>query len=83
MQKVFYGTLISNAKYQLKNLEHLLIRAEHGFFLEKSLDQVIFELNKTQQDLVLAKESYITHQVHHNPSPQSHPQAHLHTSVLS
>ena len=78
MQKVFYGTLISNAKYQLKNLEHLLIRAEHGFLAEKSLDQVIFELNKTQQDLVLAKESYITHQVH-----RSHPQAHPHTSILS
>ena len=78
MQKVFYGTLISNAKYQLKNLEHLLIRAEHGFLAEKSLDQVIFELNKTQQDLVLAKESYITHQVHRN-----HLQAHPHTSIPS
>ena len=82
MQKVFYGTLISNAKYQLKNLEHLLIRAEHGFLAEKSLDQVIFELNKTKQDLILAKESYITHQVHRIPI-QHHPQAHLHTTVLS
>ena len=80
MQKVFYGTLISNAKYQLKNLEHLLIRAEHGFLAEKSLDQVIFELSKTQQDLVLAKESYITHQVHRT---HHHPQAHPHTSVLT
>jgi len=59
MHKVFYGTLLSNAKYQLKNLEHLIIRAEHGFLPVKSIDQAIEDLQKTHTNLLKAKESYI------------------------
>jgi len=85
---VFYGTLLSNAKYQLKNLEHLLIRAEHGFLAERSIDQAIDHLMKTHEQLTQAKLSYITHhQAHpvqshplHLPQSLSHPHTSSHLS---
>ena len=71
MHKVFYGTLLSNAKYQLKNLEHLIIRAEHGFLPVKSIDQAIEDLQEARNNLLKAKESYICY--HQPREPQQQP----------
>lgn len=58
MNRVFYTTLISNAKCEIKNLDYLLIRATSGFFAEKSIDQAIDHLKKTQDHLIQAKKMY-------------------------
>ena len=58
MNRVFYTTLISNAKYEIKNLDYLLIRATSGFLPEKSIDQAIDHLKKTQNHLIEAKKIY-------------------------
>jgi prefoldin subunit 5 len=58
MNRVFYTRLISNAKYEIKNLDYLLIRATSGFFAEKSIDQAIDHLKKTQDHLIQAKKLY-------------------------
>ena len=58
MNRVFYTRLISNAKYEIKNLDYLLIRATSGFFAEKSIDQAIDHLKKTQDHLIQEKKLY-------------------------
>ena len=55
MNRVFYGKLISNATCELKNLDCLLIRATSGFFPEKSIDEAISHLKKSQEYLDKAK----------------------------
>ena len=59
MHKVFYGTLISYAKVEIKNLEPLLVRADHGFLFEKSIEEAIKRLTNIQTILLKAKESYL------------------------
>ncbi len=60
-------------------MEHLLIRAEHGFLAERSIDQAIEHLMKTHEHLVQAKSAYINHlqvrntQHHHHLQSQPHP----------
>jgi prefoldin subunit 5 len=58
MHKVFYGTLISHAKNELRNIDHLLIRVERKFLFETSIDQAIEHLKKTQKHLLEAKKEY-------------------------
>jgi hypothetical protein len=59
MNNVFYKTLISYAKNEIKNIEPLLIRAENGFLTEKSIDESIKYLAIIQSILLKAKQSYI------------------------
>jgi len=59
MNNVFYKTLISYAKNEIKNIEPLLIRAENGFLTEKSIDESIKYLAIIQSTLLKAKQSYI------------------------
>ena len=58
MHKVLYGTLISHAKTEIKNLEPLLVRADHGFLFEKSIEEAIKRLTDIRTILLKAKESY-------------------------
>jgi prefoldin subunit 5 len=58
MSKLFFGTLISHAKNELRNIDHLLIRVDRNFLLERSIDQVIEHLRKTQEHLIEAKKQY-------------------------
>jgi hypothetical protein len=58
MHKVFYGTLISHAKNELRNIDHLLIRADREFLFERSIDQAIEHLQRTQKHLLEAKREY-------------------------
>ena len=60
MNRVFYGTFISHAKNELKNLDYLLIRATNGFLPEKSIDEAIYYLKKTQEHLTQAKKELQT-----------------------
>lgn len=55
MNNIFYGRFLSNAISELKNLDYLLIRATNGFLPEKSLDEAIIHLKKTQEHLSTAK----------------------------
>jgi hypothetical protein len=59
MHKVFYGTLLSYAKQEIKNIEPLLIRADNDFLFEKSIDEAIRHLIKIQSILLKVKQSYI------------------------
>lgn len=70
MNKVFYRTLISHAKKEIKNLEPLLIRADNGFLTEKSIDCAIKQLREIELILVKAKQSYKT------PFNQTHTDIH-------
>lgn len=72
MQKVFFGTLISHAQSELQHIPHLLTRASNRFLTEKSLDAAIEHLQRTQEHLRKAKQSYIS-QCHppHKPDPLS------------
>ena len=58
MSKLFFGTLISYAKNELRNIDHLLIRVDRNFLLERSIDQVLEHLRKTQEHLIEAKKQY-------------------------
>lgn len=59
MQKVFFGTLISHAQHELTHIQPLLVRASNRFFTEKSIDEAIERLRRSQEQLLLAKQSYI------------------------
>ena len=63
MHKVFYGTLLSYAKQEIKNIEPLLVRADNNFLFEKSIDQAIQHLIKIQSILLRVKQSYIDSQL--------------------
>ena len=58
MSKAFYGTLVSKALTQMKNVEPKLVRAGGGFLFEESIDCALFELKECQQLLELAKLNY-------------------------
>jgi prefoldin subunit 5 len=58
MNKIFYGTLISYAKGELQNIDHLLIRVERKFLVEQSIDQAIISIKKIEKQLIEAKKSY-------------------------
>lgn len=68
MNKVFFGTLISQASGQIRTLSAHVLRAQSNFLTEKSLDLAIHDLKEVQRLLELAKESYLS-----NPKP-SHTQ---------
>ena len=55
MNRLFYGKLLSNATHEIKNLDYLLIRATSGFFPEKSIDEALIHLKKSQEYLDKAK----------------------------
>ena len=79
MNKVFFGTLISHAKNELNPINSLLVRASNHFLTERSIDEAILHLKRSQELLLTAKHNYITHlQDHHNPH-HHHPQVHPHT----
>jgi hypothetical protein len=59
MHKVFYGTLLSYAKQEIKNIEPLLVRADNNFLFENSIDDAIQHLIKIQSILLRVKQSYI------------------------
>ena len=59
MNNIFYKTLLSHAKNEIKNIEPLLIRADNGFLTEKSIEEAIKSLTLIQTILLKAKESYI------------------------
>jgi hypothetical protein len=71
MNKVFYRTLISHAKKEIKNLEPLLIRADNDFLTEKSIDGAIKQLREIEIILLKAKQSY------KSPINQTHTNNHL------
>ena len=58
MNKVFYGMFISKAKNELKNIDHLLIRIDHKFLVEKSINEAIISLKNAEEYLIQAKKSY-------------------------
>lgn len=58
MSKVFFGTLISHAKNELDPLPSLLTRARNQFMTEQSINEAIRQLQKSQEILIKAKESY-------------------------
>ena len=59
MSKVFFGTLISQARGQLREIEPHLVRANTGFLTEKSLSEAIIQLKECQKLLEMAKTSFI------------------------
>jgi hypothetical protein len=75
MNKAFYATLILHAKNELSHMNYLLVRANSGFFAERSIDQAIEHLQLTKDYLLKAKQSYIstrppTQNIQiHNPLP--------------
>lgn len=60
MNKAFYATLILHAKNELSHMNYLLVRANSGFFAERSIDQAIEHLQLTKDYLLKAKQSYIS-----------------------
>lgn len=60
MSKVFFGTLISHAKHELAPIPTLLSRATNQFMTEQSINEAIKQLQKSQEILIKAKESYKT-----------------------
>lgn len=66
MNKVFFGTLISQATSQIRTLSVHVSRAQTNFLTEKSLDHAIHDLKEVQRLLELAKESYLS-----NPHPKT------------
>lgn len=82
MNKVFFGTLISHAKNELNPIHSLLARASNHFLTEKSIDEAINHLKRSQELLLTAKRNY-RHQQDHQSShhhPQSHPHIQEHLS---
>ncbi len=60
MNRVFFGTLISHAKNELAPIPTLLSRATSQFMTEQSINEAIKQLQKSQEILIKAKESYKT-----------------------
>ena len=58
MSKTFFVTLLSHANYQLREMSVNIIRAQRHMLVEKSIDNALADLKKTQELLVQAKESY-------------------------
>jgi len=77
MNKVFYRTLISHAKKEIKNLEPLLIRADNDFLTEKSIDCAIKQLREIEIILMKAKQSY------KSPINQNHTNIHQDSYALT
>jgi hypothetical protein len=59
MNRAFFGTLIAHAKSELAPINTLLVRASNDFLTEQSIDRAIFHLQKTQEHLIKAKQSYV------------------------
>lgn len=68
MKKIFYGTILSYAKSELKNIDHLLSRAYGGILTEKSIDEAIHHLQKTQEHLNEAKKEYLNYSLYKQSS---------------
>ncbi len=78
MHKVFFGTLICHAQSELKHVTPLLTRATNQFLTEKSIDQAIEHLRRSEEHLIKAKQSYsITHPPPHTPPPPLRIQSYL------
>lgn len=78
MNRVVFGTFITQAQNELKNVPFLLMRANSRYLTEKSIDDVIEHLQQSAHYLRIAKETYINShhpQVHHSPH-HSHPLTH-------
>ena len=66
MNKVFFGTLISQASTQIQSISVHVLRAKSNFLTEKSIDLAMHDLKEVQRLLEQAKEAYIHN---HRPSP--------------
>lgn len=58
MSKTFFVTLLSHANYQIREMSVNIIRAQKHMLVEKSIDNALADLKKTQELLEQAKESY-------------------------
>lgn len=58
MNKVFFGTILSQASHQLRSMSVNIERAQNNFLTEKHLHRALEELKVTQQLLEQAMESY-------------------------
>ncbi len=58
MSKTFFVTLLSHANYQIREMSVNIIRAQRHMLVEKSIDNALADLKKTQELLEQAKESY-------------------------
>jgi len=59
MQTLFYRHFICYAKNELKTIDHLLIRADHKFLVERSIDDILKSIKKIEQHLLDAKATYL------------------------
>ena len=60
MNKVFFGTLLSEATSQIRTLTVHVSRAQSNFLTEKSIDLALNELKETQKLLEQARDSYLS-----------------------
>jgi hypothetical protein len=58
MSKTFFITLLSHANYQIREMSVNIIRAQRHMLVERSIDNALADLKKTQELLEQAKESY-------------------------
>jgi hypothetical protein len=58
MSKTFFVTLLSHANYQIREMSVNIIRAQRHMLVEKSIDNALADLKRTQELLEQAKESY-------------------------
>ena len=59
MNKLFFGTILSQATHQIRSLSVNVIRAQNNFFTEENINLALKELKETQRLLEEARESYI------------------------
>ena len=60
MNKVFFGTLLSQATSQIRTLTVHVSRAQSNFLTERSIELALHELKETQRLLEQAKDSYLS-----------------------
>ncbi len=60
MNKVFFGTILSQANRQIQCMSVNIERAQNRFLVEKSISLALRELNETQKLLEQALENYKT-----------------------
>lgn len=58
MSKLFFGTILSQARIQLRSMSVNIERAQNNFLTEKHIHQALEELNVTKQLLEEAMASY-------------------------
>jgi hypothetical protein len=58
MSKTFFATLLSHANYQIREMSVNITRAQRHMLVERSIDNALADLKRTQELLEQAKESY-------------------------